>query len=893
MGSNDADNLQINLVKHALEYSSQPFIAGSADGSMIMWNRAFMDLTGFDANELQGMKWDIDLTPARWRSAIRKIIGNLLADKKPRKFEQELVRKDGTRFPAKILMHLLVGENTGQEYLYAFVEDMTDIRRKEDELRLTADLYQTIFESTGTAMMILEEDTTIYMGNMEMERMTGYTRENVVGMIKWTQFVAPESIPKMLQYHELRRKNPESAPNTYEFKLKTIEGGIRDIFITVSMIPGSKRSVVSLQDITERKKVEEEVQRYARDMELINQAITSANQAHDIQDLLDVVLRSTMELVLFDAGAIHLVDEARNVAILRSSVGLTSQAMAQAYEIPLSEAPYDTVFINGQPAFVERFIDDLPDTLTGLGFDSLAIIPFVAKDKIIGSLCLVGKQPHTFTMQEKNILMSLGREAATALGKMLAEAGLRESEERFRVAAESASDLIYEYDVNTGNIELFGNIQQITQLSGMDVPKRLEDWQKMIHFEDIAKVANELRDAMVLGRSCYLEYRVIRKDGEVRYWTDKVTPLFNEVGIQHKWIGVISDITERKIAEDKLRFLSLHDALTGLYNRTYFQEELRRLENSRDELVALIICDVDGLKLVNDTLGHDAGDSLLRAVANLIKDCFRGGDVVARVGGDEFAVLFAASTRSVVDEACRRIRSTVEEHNDQKPELPLSISIGYSIRTDRTVSMDDIYREADNNMYREKLHSRLSARGAIVETLMKALEARDWITEGHGDRLQQLVASIAIAIGLSERSIADLRLLAQFHDIGKVGIPDRILFKEDKLTSEESLEMQRHSEIGHRIATTAPGLGPIADWVLKHHEWWDGSGYPLGLKGEQIPLECRILAIADAYDAMTNDRPYRKAMRKEEAVKEIQRCSGTQFDPNLVNRFMQVIKAWR
>jgi len=173
---------------------------------------------------------------------------------------------------------------------------------------------------------------------------------------------------------------------------------------------------------------------------------------------------------------------------------------------------------------------------------------------------------------------------------------------------------------------------------------------------------------------------------------------------------------------------------------------------------------------------------------------------------------------------------------------------------------------------------------------MKALEARDFITEGHATRLQSLVASVAEAIGLPERCINDLRLLAQFHDIGKVGLPDRILFKPDSLTREEYIEMQWHCEIGHRIALSAPDLSPIVDLILKHHEWWNGGGYPLGIKGEEIPVECRILAIADAYDAMTSDRPYRKAMAHMEAVEELKRCSGTQFDPDLVSRFIQVLE---
>jgi HD-GYP domain-containing protein (c-di-GMP phosphodiesterase class II) len=199
-----------------------------------------------------------------------------------------------------------------------------------------------------------------------------------------------------------------------------------------------------------------------------------------------------------------------------------------------------------------------------------------------------------------------------------------------------------------------------------------------------------------------------------------------------------------------------------------------------------------------------------------------------------------------------------------------------------------VYKEVDNSMYREKLHRSKSTRSALVQALMKALEARDFITEEHADRLQDIVISLGKALRLSERNLADLRLLAQFHDIGKVGIPDRILFKPGRLNGEEYKEMQRHSEIGHRIAQSAPDLLPIADHILKHHEWWNGEGYPLGLKEEAIPLECRILAIADAYDAMTSDRLYRKALSQEQAFKELVKHAGIQFDPKLVPIFIVI-----
>jgi diguanylate cyclase (GGDEF)-like protein/PAS domain S-box-containing protein len=390
-------------------------------------------------------------------------------------------------------------------------------------------------------------------------------------------------------------------------------------------------------------------------------------------------------------------------------------------------------------------------------------------------------------------------------------------------------------------------------------------------------------------RSSPYEYRVTNKCGETRWIMETVTSI--QYQGRRATLGNYMDITERKLMEERLKYLSLHDPLTGLYNRAYFEQEMRRLESGRYNPVGLIVCDMDGLKLVNDTLGHNTGDTLLLAAAGVIKKAFREGDVVARIGGDEFAVLLPNSDETTVESACRRIQDVTAKYNATSPELPLSISVGFAVSNQTPTSMWELFKEADNNMYQEKLHRSQSAKSAIVQALMKTLEARDFITKSHSDRLQDLAAGLAIATGLPERNVTDLRLLAQFHDIGKVGIPDRILFKEGPLTPEESSEMQRHCEIGYRIAQSAPDLAPIADWILKHHEWWNGKGYPLGLKGEEIPLECRILAIADAYSAMTSDRPYRKAMSHEEAVAELRRCAGTQFDPHLVQKFVQVLES--
>lgn len=469
------------------------------------------------------------------------------------------------------------------------------------------------------------------------------------------------------------------------------------------------------------------------------------------------------------------------------------------------------------------------------------------------------------------------------------EVALQESERRFRSMLENIKLITVIIDekgqvifCNDFALELTGF--QKSEVIGQNYFERFMPSEVLGNakawFEEV------LRKKQFNGRS---PYPIQTKYGEKRLVNWNNTLLYDLEGNVSGISSIGEDITERKQFQEKLEHMSFHDALTGLFNRTYFEEKLRLLEEASIVPMGMIVCDVDGLKLVNDTLGHTTGDQLLRLTADLIKSCFRREDLLFRIGGDEFAIILPKSELLLVKQACQRIQRAVEKHNEENPEFPLSLSMGFAVSGKINVHVNDVFKEADNNMYREKLHRSKSTRSAIVQALMKALEVRDFITEGHADRLQDLVISLGRELDLSERNLADLRLLAQFHDIGKVGIPDRLLFKPGRLSSEEFKEMQRHSEIGHRIAQSAPDLLPIADHILRHHEWWNGGGYPLGLKGLNIPLECRILAIADAYDAMTSDRPYRKALSQEEAFKELINNSGIQFDPNLVPIFIKVI----
>ena len=356
----------------------------------------------------------------------------------------------------------------------------------------------------------------------------------------------------------------------------------------------------------------------------------------------------------------------------------------------------------------------------------------------------------------------------------------------------------------------------------------------------------------------------------------------------------LQDISERKKFEEQLKYLSLHDQLTGLYNRAYLENELLRLNISREYPISIISVDLDGLKLVNDTLGHDHGDDLLKVCAGILQESFRDSDIVARAGGDEFVILLPGTELQAGERIAQRIQSQIMNYNRvQKGHIPLSLSIGLACAENDQHDLTEVLKQADDLMYRDKLNRNINSRSQIMTALMAALEERDFITSGHAHRLEELCLKLGKEMKLSVNQISDLSLLAQVHDLGKVGIPDHILFKPGPLTAEEWEIMRQHPEKGHRIALASTDLAGIADLILKHHERWDGQGYPLGLQGDEIPIECRILAVVDAFDSMTNERPYRKAMSTAEALKELHRYAGSQFDPQLVEAFLKIVAETR
>jgi diguanylate cyclase (GGDEF)-like protein len=352
------------------------------------------------------------------------------------------------------------------------------------------------------------------------------------------------------------------------------------------------------------------------------------------------------------------------------------------------------------------------------------------------------------------------------------------------------------------------------------------------------------------------------------------------------------------------------DELTGLFNRRHFDENLKAeiYRHSRyGNLFCLIFMDLDNFKTYNDTLGHTAGDMLLARVGTSLKKAIRNIDIPFRYGGDEFAIIMPHTTINSGQSVVERIRQILLKELALEP-VPITVSYGLSCWPNDGLTADNIVNAADQALYHskrtggdricqvsdiippsfeaaKKVTSSEKDTLNVIYALAATIEARDQYTYGHSQKVRRYAVALAEAIGLSAGKVAIVSHAALLHDIGKIGIYDEILNKKEKLSSEEFKLIRTHPQLSTTIIQHVPSLTPCLPAILYHHERWDGKGYPDGVKGDKIPIEARILAISDSFDAMTSNRPYKKPMSYEESILELKRCAGTQFDPELVEEF--------
>ncbi len=429
------------------------------------------------------------------------------------------------------------------------------------------------------------------------------------------------------------------------------------------------------------------------------------------------------------------------------------------------------------------------------------------------------------------------------------------------------------------------------EVTGYDIEDVLDN--KVISFEDI--IVEEYKDIVreswqhvIRNKERYMsEYKINHKEYGMIWVLEQGVGIYDDDGHCVAIEGFISNINSRKNLEDNLEFLSYRDYLTGLYNRRFIEEQLLRLDKSRNLPISVIMGDINGLKFINDSFGHKHGDELIKTVADILRDSLRDHELISRLSGDEFLIILENTSKKAVKQVIERIQNKMKKEEYSK--MGMSVSFGYSTKTNSEESLHALVKEAENEMYRQKLYHKPSARRKTVDAVLATLFEKDEESETHSRNVSKYSSKLAKAAGLSAASVKKTATAGLLHDVGKIIIDASILKSDSILTEDEFIEIRKHSEIGHRILYNVEELREVANYILSHHERPDGKGYPNKLKDDEIPFISKIISVCDAYDAMIHKRRYKDVLTKEEAFKELRANAGKQFDEELVDLFIDLM----
>ena len=548
----------------------------------------------------------------------------------------------------------------------------------------------------------------------------------------------------------------------------------------------------------------------------------------------------------------------------------------------------NTLFVNDESEL--RYIEERKN-LRLHEIKSLIAVPVTYDNRLYGfaGFNSINNSYH-YSKLEQNLLQNFGQLLLSLMLRKEIEDSVYIKKEIFRTTLLSIADGVVSVD-NEQNIILMNEAAE--KLSGISY--------REAQGKPVSEVLNFMHEGASIPCSTTVE-RVIKtgitekisddvllvhRDGlqiPVQY---SISAVKNKKNDTKGAVVIIRDVTSERNIQKQAEYLSFHDHLTDLYNRRFFEEELLRLDTLRNLPLSIIMIDVNGLKLTNDAFGHETGDRLLKKVAGIMKKECRNDDIVARLGGDEFSVILpktdAVQAKLIMD------RITGSADKESLKSIVISVAAGYATKTSPDQNIDEIIKIAENNMYSDKINTGKRMRRKTFELITVNLFEKYSYEQDQSERMKKLAARIGSAMGLSKDQISTLETISYYHDIGKIIIPPRLLNRPSDLSLEEYDLVQRHAEAGYQIMKSQEEYSSIAIYVLSHHERWDGNGYPRKQKGHEIPLLSRILAVLDAYTAMTGNLPYKKSLSRDSAIMELKKNAGLQFDPEIVDIFTGII----
>ena len=760
----------------------------------------------------------------------------------------ELLKVEGFEQLYSSLLQFRQGASTFQE-----------LDRTGQETQAAKEPFEQIFNASPDATIISRmDDGVIINANPAFFALGGFSKETIIGQksLSLDFYENPADRDRLIQ---ALRATGYCDNMEIKFKRKNEEPGTFLMSATSITLNGCPHIISVIHDISERKQAEEALRKSEERYRIL---------AENVKDVIWILDPETMCFLYVSPSVYSLRGYTPEEIMAEPIDAALTPARAQSVRDSTRRKVED--FLAGRQSSETYAVEEVEQPCKDGSLVWTEVVTSIYRNKTNGRIEILG----------------VARDISS---RKLTEQKLQKSEEKYRLLIKNAFESIVV--VQDGMLKCCN--PKSTELSGYSKEELLSiPFVEFIHPEDRELVVGQhLKRIHGEEAETRYQYRVLCKDKSLR-WVEMNSVLIEWQG-KPATLNFQTDITKRKQSEDAILYLSYHDQLTGLYNRRFYEEELKRLDTERNFPISLVMADVNGLKLTNDAFGHMAGDKLLQDVATILKHECRSDEIAARIGGDEFMLLLPRTGEAEAEAIVQRIQKEIgRKKNDS---MILSVSFGWATKEDVTTDIAAVYIQAEDQMYRHKLSESTSMKRETLKLITKSLYEKNRTEKLHCERVSELCKNIGRALQLSPEDISELGLFGVVHDIGKIGIAEKILSKTGNLETAEWVEIQRHPEIGYQILRSVNEFSHLADFVLAHHERMDEKGYPRGLQGKEIPLQSRILSIAEAFDAMSSDSGYKGRLSEEAAVTELVKNAGTQFDANLVQVFVEKVlgRVWQ